>query len=123
MATLNMKGPYSFNSDEINRVVAEGTIGNYALGRTNTDGAFNVLYVGRSVDVRKRLHEHLTSATDDWSEVTQFTFSTASNEVEAYKKECQNWHDFGESNLLHDNEYHPTKPDGQTELKCPVCGQ
>ncbi len=123
MPTLDMSGPYPFNSTGIDKNVPEGTIGNYALGQTNDENTFIVHYIGHSLDVRKRLHDHLNNPDEDWSKVHQFKFSKAANEVEAYKKECQNWHDFGESTYLHDNEYHPAKPGGRTSLKCPVCGQ
>ena len=122
MPTLNMSGPYPFNSTGIDKNVQEGTIGNYALGQTNDKNTFTVYYVGRSLDVRKRLHEHLNNPTENWSKVHQFKFSKAADEVEAYKKECQNWHDFGGETGQLRNDIHPAKPEGQTNLKCPVCG-
>ena len=123
MPTLDMSGPYPFNSIGIDENVPEGTIGNYAIGQTNDENTFIVHYVGRSLDVRKRLHEHLNDPTEDWSKVHQFKFSKAEDEVEAYKKECLNWHDFGEDIKLVQNENHPAKPKGRTDLKCPRCQQ
>ena len=53
MASLNMKGPYSFNREKVNEIVTRTTAGNYALGYLNEKNTFIVQYVGRAdSDVR-----------------------------------------------------------------------
>ena len=49
MATLNMRGPYTLNTETIDKTVTTKSPGNYALGKTDTkDDTFIVEYVGRS---------------------------------------------------------------------------
>ena len=124
MASLGMIGPFVFSQQGIDENVPEKLIGNYALGRTDPkDNCFVVIYVGRSTDVRKRLHDHLNDSDKDWTDVPLFKFSEAPDELSAYEKECQNWHDFGgESNKLK-NVNHPAKLEGESYLECPVCKQ
>ena len=57
MASLYMYGPYSLTNDQIDMVVRENSIGNYALGHSK-EGKFYVKYIGRSDrDLNKRLKE------------------------------------------------------------------
>lgn len=118
MGKLEMNGPYAFAKEVINQKVQSGKIGNYALGYVNEKNVFIVQYVGRSVDmgVQERLKSHI----DEGDEYSDFKFSYANNEKEAYEKECRNYHDFGEDKLL-DNDIHPAKP--KSSWLCPVCGQ
>lgn len=120
MPSLDMSGPFPFNSAGIDRNVPKGINGNYALvWKDQQDGNYYVAYVGRSSDVNKRLHEHLNCPDEDWSGVPFFKFSSAATELAAYKKECQNYHDFLSKYLR--NENHPDKPDGAPNETCPVC--
>lgn len=116
MATLGLKGPWDLDDDTVNEVITETSPGNYALGYVKDDGTFVVLYVGRSDDdLNSRLH--------NWTGKTRyksFKADYASNSREAYKKECNNYHDFGGSQNL-DNENHPDAPDG-INVSCHVCG-
>jgi hypothetical protein len=107
-----MDGPYKLTENSINSYVAE-TIGNYALGNTENN-QFTVLYVGRSDNnLNQRLKDHLSEG------YLEFKFSTATNVIAAYRKECKNYHDF----KPRDNKIHPDKPDGLELLSCPVCNQ
>ena len=116
MPTLNMQGPYEFTRDEVDNQIRRHQIGNYALGKLNQYGDFVVHYVGRSdTDVNGRIKDHL----QEW--YTHFMFSYASSPKAAFEKECQNYHDFGESRLL-DNDVHPDIPSNSKNWKCPVCG-
>ncbi len=112
MPSLNMKGPYPLNEDEINKQITKISPGNYAYGHTE-DNTFYVQYVGRSDN---DLNDRIKHGIGDYE---QFKYSYAKSAKEAYEKECQNYHDFGESKL--DNKNHPDKPD-DTDYKCPVCG-
>ena len=119
MASLGMGNSYyDLTVEEVDRVVEKGKIGNYALGY-QTEAGFRVKYVGRSDnDLNDRIKDHIGEKESH----KQFKFSYAKSVKEAFEKECNNWHDFGEDKVLKDNEYHPDKPNG-TEFKCPKCGQ
>ena len=115
MPSLNMKGPYSLDAKTVDANIFKESIGNYALGTIDQEGQFVVKYVGRSdADLRERIKDHL----DDYP---CFKFSYADDAVQAYQKECINYHDFsGDHNRL-DNVIHPDKPEGRSDLKCPRC--
>lgn len=126
MASLNMRGPFLLTDEEVNNRVEEGRMGNYAYGYvTERDGGkiFIVRYVGRSTtDLREEIKNRHKSS-DKFSKVDceYFKYSYASNEREAYEKECRNFHDFGgEQSLL--NEIHPAKPQYKGYYKCPIDG-
>ena len=114
MPSLNMSGPYVFTSAKIDEVVTRTSEGNYALGRTKDDDTFIVKYVGRSDE---NLNQELKAKLSDTYK--RFKYSYATSPKDAFEKECQNYHDFGESAKL-DNQIHPDRPDG-TNWKCPVC--
>ncbi len=114
MASLDMEGPYIFNSSEIDSEVTRTSPGNYALGYTNDDGTFIVQYVGRS---DSNVNQELKVRLD--SKYKHFKYSYATSSKTAFEKECRNYHDFGGSEKL-DNEIHPSRPAG-TSYECPVC--
>jgi hypothetical protein len=113
MPTLNMQGPILLNEQAIDAHV-KSAIGNYALGKF--DRIFYVMYVGRSENINKRLKEHIK---DGYS---CFMFSYASTIVNAYLKECENYHAYVDEGFKLDNQIHPAMPEGVV-LKCPICGQ
>jgi hypothetical protein len=114
MPSLNMQGPYPLNELSIDTYVNAIT-GNYGLG--HSDGSlFSVMYVGRSENINKRLKEHISEG------YTYFMFSYAPTIVDAYLKECRNYHAYLDEGFVLDNQVHPAKPEGST-LKCPICGQ
>jgi hypothetical protein len=114
MASLDMNGPYTFSSSEIDRVVTQTSPGNYGLGYVNDKDAFVVKYVGRSdSDVNKELKARLNNI------YKKFKYSYATSPKAAFEKECHNYHDFGGNKEL-DNEIHPSRPAG-TNWSCPVC--
>ena len=90
--------------------------GNYALVYTKSEKTFIVKYVGRSDD-------DLNDRLKYWiGKYREFKFSQdAKTRVEAYKKECRNFHDFGGIASL-DNKIHPDRPDeyAKSNLSCPV---
>ena len=116
MVSLNMKGPYDFTAEQIDKVVAEKRIGNYALGKVGATNDVNlsVSWVGRSdTDLNKELKARLDLKHP------KFKFSYADSKQAAFEKECRNFHDFGGKKAL-DNKIHPDRPDGMARLKCPV---
>ena len=116
MATLNMRGPYTLNTETIDKTVTTKSPGNYALGKTDTkDDTFIVEYVGRADDdLIPRLKKHAAEA-----KYTEFKYSYAASVKDAFEKECRNYHAFGGSEKL-GNKYHPDRPEGK-KYPCPVC--
>jgi len=112
MAKLNMRGSYELTNEKIDEVVTKTSAGNYALGYVK-DNSFYVKYVGRAdSDVNDRLKKWV-------GYYDCFKFSYASSPKAAFEKECENYHDFGETKSL-DNKIHPDRPDGAS-WKCPKC--
>ena len=124
MVTLSMGRSYDLTNDQINGAIEDNRIGNYAYGYINDNGLFVVRYIGRSdSDLKERVkHGIVEMETDKALRYERFKFSYADSAVEAYYKECQNYHDFGgaEGRLM--NKVHPAKPEGY-EGKCPICGE
>lgn len=113
MSSLGMNGSYSFDSDTVKTRVSKGRKGNYALGYVK-ENTFHIEYVGRSdTDLQDELIIRLVT-----HQHPSFKFSYASSNEEAYRKECQNYHDFNP----HENEKHPASPAGMN-LRCHVCGK
>jgi len=112
MEKLNMKGSYELTNEKIDEVVTKTSAGNYALGYVK-EKVFYVKYVGRAdSDVNGRLKKWVGS-------YKKFKFSYATSPKAAFEKECENYHDFGETKSL-DNKIHPDRPDGAS-WKCPKC--
>lgn len=123
MPSLNMGGTaFPLTEEKINANVAEQRIGNYAYGYLNDNGSFIVRYVGRSdTDLRNRIKHGIQEFKDNPKlKYEQFKFSYADSAEEAYRKECQNYHDFGGPEGFLMNERHPDSPEG-TDLTCPIC--
>ncbi len=124
MATLGMGRSYDLTYDQINGNIEDNRIGNYAYGYINDNGLFVVRYVGRSdSDLKERVRHGIAEMEADKAlRFERFKFSYADSVVEAYYKECLNYHDFGgaEGRLI--NKAHPAKPEGH-EGKCPICGE
>lgn len=113
MASTGLTGNFNLTDEAIDRVVAKGRIGVYALGKYNsTENMFYISYVGRSdVDVNDRLHKHTRSG------YTHFQFGYFETTRAAFEKECNLYHGFNPP----DNKVHPAKPEG-TYYGCPVLG-
>ena len=124
MASLNMGISYNLTYDEIDRLVLENSIGNYAYGYLNDKGVFIVCYVGRSdTDLKERIKHGIEDMkADPTCRYERFKFSYADSIQEAYEKECQNYHDFGGEEGYLRNKEHPAKPD-RYEGTCPICGR
>lgn len=109
MASSNLLGPYELTSNKVDAVVADKSIGAYALG-TVKNGVFYIYYVGRSdQDLNKRLKQHVGNYDD-------FKFEYYDSAKAAFEKECHLYHDF----KPRDNDIHPRRPTG-SNWKCPVC--
>ncbi len=109
-----MHGSYTLTREKIDEVVTRTSAGNYALGQVR-NSTFHVRYVGRSdSDVNDRLKKWVGKPR-----YPRFKFSYATSAKAAFEKECRNYHDFGETAKL-DNDQHPERPAG-TNWECPVC--
>lgn len=114
MASLDMNGSHILSTSEVDRVVTRKSAGNYALGYVSDDNTFIVQYVGRSdSDLNGRLKTWVGK------KFKKFKYSYASSPKAAFEKECENYHDFGESAKLA-NSSHPDRPNG-AGWECPRC--
>ena len=122
---------YPFTEENVMRIPEEAQFGNYRIGLLKND-EFWVQYFGRSDHndggLRKRVSDHLTmGATTDhknrlYDESYYFWFKVQSNELEAFRQECRDWHtfkDLDEGNFV-DNDIHPARPNGRS---CPICNE
>lgn len=113
MPNTGMNPEYPLNALTI-ALIVPSSIGAYALGYKDLQGVFNVKYVGRSdTDINARLQQHLNKG------YSFFEYETLPNAYDAFCKECNLYHDFGERELL-DNQEHPDRPEG-TNYQCPRC--
>jgi hypothetical protein len=113
MPDTGLHGPHALTTDIIDNVVRGVGPGAYALGR-NTPQMFYVEYVGRSdKDLNDRLKKWAAT------KYTHFKYGFFPTAKDAFIKECNLFHDFGETSL--DNKVHPARPEG-TSWTCPRCG-
>jgi hypothetical protein len=107
---------HKLDAATINRTVTKTSPGAYALtDHDTTKGVFVVDYVGRSdVDLKTRLLQHAAKG-----EYSHFKARYYPSPKAAFDKECDLYHDFGESNAL-DNAIHPQRP-ANSGWKCPRC--
>ena len=111
MATSGLHGPYNLTIQDIDAVVRGKGAGAYALGNSSGD-TFTISYVGRS-------DEDLNARLKNWiGNYPKFKYGFLDSPMAAFEKECNLFHDFGETNL--DNKIHPARPNG-TGWKCPRC--
>lgn len=114
MVSLNMHGPFELTQNVIDKVIPNNVIGNYAYGHLDEKGTFVVQYVGRSdINLKERIGHGIGI-------YEYFKFSIANSPLDAYHKECINYHNFGGDQGLLDNAIHPDKPDHGFGL-CPIC--
>lgn len=112
MPSTGMGNSFRLDTTNIINNVPE-TLGAYVLGFQKPD-TFIVSYVGRSdINLRDRLLKHIGER------YTDFKFQCLTSKEETFYKECNLYHDFGESKLL-DNKEHPDRPGG-TNYQCPRC--
>lgn len=110
--------PYKLSSleaitnERIDAVVTQKKPGVYALDKS-AKGSFQVNYVGRAdKDLNDRLKKWVGKG------YKYFKFDYATSPKDAYEKECELWHDFGDPEGKLDNKNHPDCPNG-TNWKCP----
>lgn len=113
MSSTGIDPEYTLNVLSVSLLVPH-SIGAYVLGYKNQQGSFVVQYVGRSdTDINARLLQHLEEG------YLSFKFQQLSTIYDAFCKECNLYHDFGENKLLKNKE-HPDRPVG-TNYLCPRC--
>jgi len=113
MNRLGLSAAHDLTEKEIDGAVVGISPGVYALG-SNTPDVFYVDYIGRS-------DNDLNGQLKQWvgGKYTHFKFGLFPSAEEAFTKECNLFHDFGETAL--DNSVHPARPNGSNS-KCPRCG-
>lgn len=109
----------------------EAKFGNYRIGIVDGD-EFYVRYFGRSDDnqggLRQRIKDHVGNTITNrakrvYNNSYFFWFEVKSSAKEAYEQECKDYHAIkvpDEDNFV-DNEKHPDKPNGMSNLLCPGC--
>jgi hypothetical protein len=109
--------PYNLSATTVAEVVKRTSAGSYALGCVQENGnGFCALYVGRSDD---DLAQELQGWVGESARYKAFVFSYAPDPKTAFEKECENYHDFGGTEML-DNAGHPQRLD-ETDWLCPRC--
>lgn len=109
MATSGLNGPYALTDETIDKTIANGSAGAYALGHSD-GGTFYISYVGRSdTDVNDRLHNWV-------GKYNQFKFGYFGSAKAAFEKECGLYHNFTPP----DNKVHPARPHN-SNWSCPHC--
>lgn len=112
MPNVGMNGPYGLTPQ--NAAAFAKKPGAYALGSVNANGGLSVSYIGRAdVDLSARLAQH--AATGKYAAFKADNFPTM---LAAFQKECELFHNFGETAL--DNKVHPARPAGTTHT-CIYC--
>jgi predicted ATPase len=116
MPSFDMEGPYTLSEESVDAHVLEKIVGNYALGNA-IKGQFRVEYFGRSdTDLRESIKNHVGESYQN------FMFSRAEDAVQAYQRDCDNYHDYADRGYRLDNLNHPAKPQRPPSwLKCPRC--
>jgi hypothetical protein len=110
---LVMRGPYRLEASAIDANVAKASVGNYVLGRQDSDtGEFVVDYVGRADSGVNAKLKSWIGKTD----APLFMFSYAVSRRVAFAKECRLYHELSPP----DNDAHPERLPG-VDWTCPVC--
>lgn len=106
--TENMHGPYLLNESNLAKAKLK-TPGVYLLAEKHSKGML-VRYVGRSVNLGKRLVNHI-------GKTTHFYYKPTETESGAFFVECREFHKYGKANHL-DNSIHPAVPAGSSLPAC-----
>ncbi len=110
-----LRGSFPLDELTINKEVSNVSPGVFVLGRKEGK-TFYVRTVGRAdVDVRTRLKEHI-------GRYDRFKFEYANSPEDAFRKECDLYHDFRGPEGKLDNENHPERPQGVAWL-CTKCNK
>jgi hypothetical protein len=122
-AFVGMGETYSLDNETINKHIEDNRIGNYALGllKKPKDGqnyVFKIKYIGRSdTNLRGEIKQQgirLKLKKNGKQMYTHFKFVYQNTPLEAFHKECANYHDCGGKQNL-DNLIHPARPTGLTK--------
>ena len=109
--SAGLSASHTLDPETIAAVVSRKSPGVFALGRSEA-GTFYIRYVGRSDDdVAAVLKEHV-------GDYQHFKFAYFGSSRTAFEKECQLYHDFGETKL--NNRFHPLRPSAGS-WHCPRC--
>lgn len=127
-----LEGCYKLDDNNIDNIKREShninndkICGVYALGKIENN-KFLCYYVGRSIDLKKRLKEHIFNGetTDDRKEEYKvFYYKELIDDVKAYEDESRLYHYFKKEEINHPlkNDNHPAKPEYFYSIRCPIC--
>ena len=107
-----LRGSFPLDEPTINKEVSNVSPGVYVLGRKEGK-TFYVRYVGRADDMRAQLRDHI-------GRYVRFKFDYANSPEDAFRKECDLYHNFRGPEGKLDNKNHPERPQGATWL-CTKC--
>lgn len=97
--------------------------GNYRIGRL-VGTSFHIIYVGRVDDRQDRgLKDRLIEHIGEWPGDLYFNWNDELEIDDAYNRECEDYHKWKDYEGKLENGVHPRKPDGNTKIQCPICGQ
>ena len=112
-----MRGPYWLDKDLISQLLTRTSPGAYLLGHHHNQ-RFKVKYVGRSdTKLDLRLKKWADGVKYRWFKYEYFKLAK-----DAFRKECNLWHQHGGEVGKLDNEVHPRRT-GNTYWKCPKCSK
>lgn len=101
MASLNVNGNYKLDTETINKTITKILIGNHTLCYTKGK-IFDIKYLGRSYSgLKARLSSYVSKG-----EYKERKYSCATLQEAVFEKECQKFHDFGETEKLDNNNNH-----------------
>jgi hypothetical protein len=120
MPSTGLGWSHPLTNEKIDELVTKKSAGVYVLGYLKTEKkngkevkTFIVKYVGRAdSDLNDRLKKWV-------GKYKRFKFGYCSSPKDAFEKECEIYHDFGETDL--DNKMHPDRPDESKKWQCPRC--
>jgi hypothetical protein len=112
-AKLKMRGPYTLDAATIDANVARASVGNFVLGRQDSDtGEFVADYVGSADSGVNAELKSMIGRTN----APLFMFSYANSRRVAFEKQCKLYHAISPP----DNTAHPVRPPG-VSWTCPAC--
>lgn len=111
VGNVGLRGPFKLTDDLIDAEVERTSPGFYLLSNRALEGAFHIVYVGRSdTDVNNQLHVHVGT-------YERFQYEYCATAQVAFEKECGYYHEHDPR----DNNAHPRRAAGSA-WKCPRCG-
>lgn len=111
--SFELSGVLPYTVAAIEDAVKKVAAGAYVLDPPDPREGVAVGFVGRSdTDLAEGLQRHVKAG------YRRFAFTYTATAMDAYKKECQMWHEWKPAA----NPVHPVRPNG-TDARCLICGK